>query len=548
MDPEVFQAASSGNSSFFENLSESKCNTLQQATTIEKNTVLHVALRFKNFEAAKSIVNSIPGLMYKTNSKDNTPLHVAARVGKPSMVKLLIDHDKKPDVESGGRKQLLNMVNQDGDTALHVALRYDKDGQFEIVKELIKEDPRLAERVNNAGESALFLAVDRELYDMASHILSAAPDNCSNAGRHGMNVLHALVIRTSRFTLRELRNYGQASGCNRFAIGFFWVFKMVFGDYPITNILSRELQKFGYRKALALFLGNIRTIPGIVEAVINKWPCTIEQVDDSGWTPLHIAAHLGNDKIIKLILEKEKSIAYAKNKEGLSALHIAAMEGNLAVMKELITACPDIYEMLDNRGQTAIHAATERGQLLPFLLFRMKPEFKGLLTLVSEQNEEGNTPFYLAAIKGHALSFRCMECAECDNFNATNKEGFTTMDKLFLGRLPFGEAWKERHIKPLWKKGARPSLKQCLVDITKVGMWMIKSKRNIEKCLQLELRIWSDIDMHSNIVVFIRVLTSLASAFPTASTHTRHVSTNVKEEIELNASNCVPHQCSHKEE
>ncbi|KAK7817601.1 ankyrin repeat-containing protein, partial [Quercus suber] len=181
----------------------------------------------------------------------------------------------------------------------------------------------------------------------------------------------------------------------------------------------------------------------IVEAVINKWPCTIEQVDDSGWTPLHIAAHLGNDKIIKLILEKEKSIAYAKNKEGLSALHIAAMEGNLAVMKELITACPDIYEMLDNRGQTAIHAATERGQLLPFLLFRMKPEFKGLLTLVSEQNEEGNTPFYLAAIKGHALSFRCMECAECDNFNATNKEGFTTMDKLFLGRLPFGEAWKE---------------------------------------------------------------------------------------------------------
>ena len=197
MDPEVFQAASSGDSSFFENLSESKSNTLQRATTIEKNTVLHVAVRFKNFEAAKSIVNSIPGLMYKTNSKDNTPLHVAARVGKSSMVKLLIDHEKRQDVESGGRKRLLSMVNQDGDTALHVALRYDNDGQFEIVKELIKEDPGLAERVNNAGESALFLAVDRELYDMASHILSAAPDNCSSAGRHGMNVLHALVIRTS---------------------------------------------------------------------------------------------------------------------------------------------------------------------------------------------------------------------------------------------------------------------------------------------------------------------------------------------------------------
>ena len=67
--------------------------------------------------------------------------------------------------------------------------------------------------------------------------------------------------------------------------------------------------------------------------MINKWPCTIEQGDDSGWTPLHIAAHLGNDKIVKKILGKEKSSAYAKNKEGLSALHIAAMEGNLSVMK-----------------------------------------------------------------------------------------------------------------------------------------------------------------------------------------------------------------------
>ena len=177
--------------------------------------------------------------------------------------------------------------------------------------------------------------------------------------------------------------------------------------------------------------------------VINKWPCIIEQADDSGWTPLHIAAHLGNDKIIKLILKKEKSIAYAKNKEGLSALHIAAVEGNLSVMRELVQACPDIYELLDNRGQTAIHAAAERGQLIPFLLFRLVPEFKGLMTLVSEQNEEGNTPFYLAAIKGHVLSFRFMEFAEYDNLNATNKEGFTTMDKLFLGRLPFGEAWKE---------------------------------------------------------------------------------------------------------
>ncbi|KAK7809552.1 hypothetical protein CFP56_018349, partial [Quercus suber] len=106
-------------------------------------------------------------------------------------VKLLIDQARKVDLVTGGRRQLLSMANQDGDTALHVAVRYSK---FDVVKELINEnDPaELAMRVNKAKESALFLAVDRQDYNLASYILSAAPD-CSYAGRHGMNVLHALA-------------------------------------------------------------------------------------------------------------------------------------------------------------------------------------------------------------------------------------------------------------------------------------------------------------------------------------------------------------------
>ena len=85
------------------------------------------------------------------------------------------------------------MLNLYGDTTLHVAVRY---GKSEIVKVLIKEDLELAMCVDNDGESAPFLVVDKQCYNMASHILSAALD-CSYAGRHGMNVLHALVIHTS---------------------------------------------------------------------------------------------------------------------------------------------------------------------------------------------------------------------------------------------------------------------------------------------------------------------------------------------------------------
>ena len=197
MNPDVYRAAFTGNSSFFETLTGSSSTLLQ--VTIEKNTVLHVALQFEQFHIVEKLVRLRPSLVYEKNSKGNTPLHVAVRwAGASSIVNLIIQEAKKDpqDVEAGGQ-QLLSMVNEDGDTALQVAVRYDNDDEFEIVRELMKEDPKLAIHVNNAGESALFLAVDSGNYKMARHILSAAPDDCSYAGRHGMNVLHALVLNTS---------------------------------------------------------------------------------------------------------------------------------------------------------------------------------------------------------------------------------------------------------------------------------------------------------------------------------------------------------------
>ncbi|KAK4595491.1 hypothetical protein RGQ29_013814 [Quercus rubra] len=321
MNPDVYRAAFTGNSSFFETLTGSSSTLLQ--VTIEKNTVLHVALQFEQFHIVEKLVRLRPSLVYEKNSKGNTPLHVAVRWAGASSI----------DVEAGGQ-QLLSMVNEDGDTALQVAVRYDNDDEFEIVRELMKEDPKLAIRVNNAGESALFLAVDGGNYKMARHILSAAPDDCSYAGRHGMNVLHALLLHKSGYFVKEVMEKCSST--------------------------------------------------------------TIKQGDDSGWTPLHVAAHMGNRKFVKLLLEKDYSPAYLRNKDGLSAFHIAAKEGNVQVMKQLIEKCPDIFELLDDKGRTALHVAAESGMYKSFNFLVRRPEFKGFF---DEQDKEGNTFVHLAAIK-----------------------------------------------------------------------------------------------------------------------------------------------------
>uniref|UniRef100_A0A2N9G1G0 Reverse transcriptase domain-containing protein n=1 Tax=Fagus sylvatica TaxID=28930 RepID=A0A2N9G1G0_FAGSY len=185
---QLYRAASSGDFSFFKNLTEVD---LLHVTT-ENNTVLHIAVQCDHLQVAEKIVKLCPKLLNQINSNDNTPLHVAAMVGNISMVSLLINHTKNLDIENGVQK-ILRMVNAVGDTALHIAVRY---GKSKAVREIIKEDPGLAMIRNNFGDSALFLAVDRKLDKIAYNILRASAADCSYAGRDGMNVLHALVIRT----------------------------------------------------------------------------------------------------------------------------------------------------------------------------------------------------------------------------------------------------------------------------------------------------------------------------------------------------------------
>ena len=159
---------------------------------------------------------------------------------------------------------------------------------------------------------------------------------------------------------------------------------------------------------------------------MGKYPSAIERGENLGCTPQHIAAGMGNVKLVKLFLENRTSPAYVEDKKGLCAFHIAAKEGNVLVMEELITACPDIYELLDNRGRTALHVAAENGWLEAVNFFLKRSDLKGL---INEQDEEGNTPMHLAAVKGHyKILLKLVRCRDVDT-NAVNKEGLTPMDK-----------------------------------------------------------------------------------------------------------------------
>ena len=116
--------------------------------------------------------------------------HIAARLGHLDMTELLITTCAK-EQEAAEKFLLLRKRNLEENTTVHEAIR---NNHYDIVKLLIWEDPELASFTNNAGESPLFLAVDRGFFKIAHYIIDTVP-KCFYGGRNNMNVSHAAVIR-----------------------------------------------------------------------------------------------------------------------------------------------------------------------------------------------------------------------------------------------------------------------------------------------------------------------------------------------------------------
>ena len=125
-------------------------------------------------------------------------MHIAARYGHAAIVDVLIKcaraRDPQEDLENGVNnaavQKMPEMTNNEKDTALHEAVR---GNHLAVVKRLIEEGPDFSYSRNDADETPLYIAVERNYEEVARHIL----DECKSPthdGPLGRTTLHAAVI------------------------------------------------------------------------------------------------------------------------------------------------------------------------------------------------------------------------------------------------------------------------------------------------------------------------------------------------------------------
>jgi hypothetical protein len=135
----------------------------------------------------------------------------------------------------------------------------------------------------------------------------------------------------------------------------------------------------------------------VVERILEKIEGISREVDNNGWTPLHLAAYFNKWKIAEKLLDKDREVAYMKDTKGRTPLHIAAQYSwPFGTMKVIIERCPDCCELVDNRGWNVLHFAIKRGDM-PWCLdtiMEIIKEKRSLSNLLNEKNAEGDAPLH----------------------------------------------------------------------------------------------------------------------------------------------------------
>uniref|UniRef100_A0A671M3H9 Ankyrin-3-like n=1 Tax=Sinocyclocheilus anshuiensis TaxID=1608454 RepID=A0A671M3H9_9TELE len=284
------------------------------------------------------------------NQNGLNALHLASKEGHVDVVAELLKLGA--NVDSATKK---------GNTALHIA---SLAGQTEVVRELVTNGANVNAQSQN-GFTPLYMAAQENHQDVVCFLLENNSSQ-SIATEDGFTPL-AVALQQGHDQVVSLLLENDTKGKVRL---------------PALHIAARKDDT----KSAALLLQNDHNADVESKMMVNR-------TTESGFTPLHIAAHYGNINVATLLLNRGAAVDFMARND-ITPLHVAAKRGNGNMVKLLLDRGAKI-DAKTKDGLTPLHCGARSGheQVVEMLLDRGAP--------ILSKTKNGLSPLHMAAQGDH---------------------------------------------------------------------------------------------------------------------------------------------------
>ncbi|XP_074856246.1 ankyrin-3 isoform X2 [Carettochelys insculpta] len=288
----------------------------------------------------------------------------------------------------------INICNQNGLNALHLA---SKEGHVEVVSELIKRGANV-DAATKKGNTALHIASLAGQTEVVK-VLVTNKANVNAQSQNGFTPLYMAAQENHLEVVKFLLDNGASQslatedGFTPLAValqqGHDQVVSLLLENdtkgkvrLPALHIAARKDDT----KAAALLLQNDHNADVESKMMVNR-------TTESGFTPLHIAAHYGNINVATLLLNRGAAVDFTARND-ITPLHVASKRGNANMVKLLLDRGAKI-DAKTRDGLTPLHCGARSGheQVVKMLLDRGAP--------ILSKTKNGLSPLHMATQGDH---------------------------------------------------------------------------------------------------------------------------------------------------